>query len=219
MIKGLIFDLDGVITETASLHYKAWKNEVAKIGLNYTEEQNSSLKGLNRIDTLNAILKLFNVSLSEQEIVTMANNKNEYYKKLLETDIDQKDILVNIKEFLNTAKEKGLKLAIASSSYNAPLILRKIGLFDYFDFIVDPATVSKGKPNPEIFLKAAQGLNLKPEETIGFEDAIAGVQGLKDANIHTVAITHNEKENWSIADKIVSSTAELNLEELLELFN
>ncbi|MGZ9413459.1 beta-phosphoglucomutase [Mycoplasma sp. 5370] len=219
MIKGLIFDLDGVITETASLHYKAWKNEVAKIGLNYTEEQNSSLKGLNRIDTLNAILKLFNVSLSEQEIVTMANNKNEYYKKLLETDIDQKDILVNIKEFLNTAKEKGLKLAVASSSYNAPLILRKIGLFDYFDFIVDPATVSKGKPNPEIFLKAAQGLNLKPEETIGFEDAIAGVQGLKDANIHTVAITHNEKENWSIADKIVSSTAELNLEELLELFN
>ncbi|MGZ9432503.1 beta-phosphoglucomutase [Mycoplasma sp. 480] len=219
MIKGLIFDLDGVITETASLHYKAWKNEVAKIGLNYTEEQNSSLKGLNRIDTLNAILKLFNVSLSEQEIVTIANNKNEYYKKLLETDIDQKDILVNIKEFLNAAKEKGLKLAIASSSYNAPLILRKIGLFDYFDFIVDPATVSKGKPDPEIFIKAAQGINLKPEETIGFEDAIAGVQGLKDANIHTVAITHNEKENWSIADKIVSSTAELNLEELLKLFN
>ncbi|UWD34016.1 beta-phosphoglucomutase [Mesomycoplasma molare] len=219
MIKGLVFDLDGVITETASLHYKSWKKEVAKIGLDFTEEQNSALKGLNRIDTLKAILKLFNVNLSEEKILEMADNKNKYYKSLLETDIDSKDILPNIKEFLDHAKKHNLKLAIASSSFNAPLILKKIGLYDYFDFIVDPATVKKGKPNPEIFLKATEGLKLKPEEVIGFEDAIAGVKGLKEANIKTVAITHNEKENWEIADLILTSTKELKLKKLLDLFN
>ncbi|MBN3535105.1 beta-phosphoglucomutase [Mycoplasma procyoni] len=215
MIKGLVFDLDGVITETASLHYKAWRNEVAKLGLNYTEEQNSSLKGLNRIDTLKAILKLFNKSLSEQEIVEIATEKNNNYKKLLETDIDEKDILPNIKNFLDQAKAKGLKLAIASSSFNAPLILKKINLFSYFDFIVDPGTIKNGKPDPEIFLAAVKGLGLQPQECIGFEDAIAGVKGLKDAKIKTVAITHGEKENWEIADVVLKSTAELDLEKLL----
>ncbi|WGI36754.1 beta-phosphoglucomutase [Mesomycoplasma lagogenitalium] len=219
MIKGLIFDLDGVITETATLHYQAWKQEVKKINLDYSEKQNSSLKGLNRIDTLKAILKIFNVNLDESEILKMANSKNEIYKKLLETEISEKNILPNIKEFLINAKQKNLKLAIASSSYNAPLILKKINLYHFFDFIVDPSTINNGKPDPEIFLKAAKELNLKPEQTIGFEDAIAGVKGLKAAKINAVAITHKENENWAIADLVYESTSDLDLDFILKHFS
>lgn len=219
MIKGLIFDLDGVITETARLHYLAWKTEVAKIGIDYNSKENDGLKGLSRIETLKAILKNHHMHLDEEEILKMANSKNQLYLKKLENQLSKKDILPKIEELLKDAKAANLKMAIASSSFNASLILEKIGLKKYFDFIVDPQILKKGKPHPEIFIRAAEGLQLQLNEVIGFEDAIAGIEALKSANIRSVAITHNSLEDFSQANLVYQSTNDLNLENILNFFN
>lgn len=219
MLKGLVFDLDGVITETASLHYKAWAAEVKKeLNINFTEEENVKLKGLPRIDTLLGILKMHNMEgkVAHDKIVAMADHKNEVYKKMLETDITSNDVLPGIKKLLDDAKNIGIKLAVASSSYNAPLILKKLNLFEYFDFIVYPGDIAKGKPAPDIFLAACEGINIKPEEALGFEDAVPGVAGLRDANIKTVAITHGDEADWSKADVVLRSTSEINLDKLIK---
>ncbi|UVD81909.1 beta-phosphoglucomutase [Mycoplasma iguanae] len=218
MIKGLIFDLDGVITETATLHFLAWKEIVKEININFTEEENSKLKGLSRIDTLKAILKLHKKQISEQKIVFLADKKNEFYKELLNSQLSEKDILPGIVPFLNDAKKHNLKMIIASSSFNAQKILEKIKLNSYFDGIVDPSTIKNGKPAPDIFLAAAKLANLKPEQCIGFEDALAGVEGLKAANIFTIALTHNSLEDYSKADLVFKSTNDLNLEKILSIF-
>jgi beta-phosphoglucomutase len=191
IIKGLVFDLDGVITETTQLHYLAWKMEVKKIGIEFNERENSTLKGLSRIDTLKAILKMKGLGnkYSESEMNAMASTKNDFYKELLKKEVSEKNILPNIKNFLNSAKKAGLKMSIASSSFNAPKILDKVKLRNYFDFIVNPGDLKNGKPNPEIYLRACKGMGLKPSEVIGFEDAIAGIHGLNRANIKSVAIT------------------------------
>jgi beta-phosphoglucomutase len=129
---------------------------------------------------------------SKKEILKMANNKNKEYQKLIKNKLNKNHILPGIKKILNEAKKNNLKMAIASSSFNAILILKKINLIDYFDYIVDPSSIKKGKPEPDIFLKACKGINIKPSEALGFEDSISGIIGLKKAKIKTIAITHNE---------------------------
>ncbi|WP_322961996.1 beta-phosphoglucomutase [Mycoplasmopsis cynos] len=221
MFKGFIFDLDGVITDTAKLHFKAWQKTVKELGIDYSEEENEKLRGLPRIDTLKAILdmKKSSLSLSENELVEIANQKNELYKELLKAEIDEKSILPGILEFLNKAKKHNIKLAIASSSYNAPMILKKLGIFEMFDYIVNPKDVTNGKPAPDIFIKAVQGINLKPCECIGFEDAPAGIKGIADAKIKSVAITHNSNEDFSNADLVLKSTSELDFNKILKMFD
>lgn len=217
-IKGLVFDLDGVITETASLHYRAWAQEVKKeLNIDFTEEENVKLKGMPRIDTLLAILKMHNMEnqISFEKIKQMANHKNDVYKKMLETDISEHDVLPGIKKLLDDAKEKNIKLAVASSSYNAPFILKKLNLFEYFDFIVNPDNVVHGKPAPDIFLAACEGINVAPNEALGFEDAVPGIAGLADAKIKSVAITHGDNADWSRADIVLQSTNELDLNKLI----
>ncbi|MDZ7293563.1 beta-phosphoglucomutase [Mycoplasmopsis pulmonis] len=219
MIKAIIFDLDGVIVETASLHFLAWKHEVAKLGINFTKEQNTSLKGLNRIDTLKAILKLHNYKLSDEKIEEIAQSKNQYYQRLLDQELNSSTILPNIKNFLDQAKKNNLKLALASSSHNAKFILKKVELLSYFDFIVNPSEIKNGKPNPEIFLKALEGLNLKASEAIGIEDALAGIYGLRQAKIFAIAISNGENENWSEANLVLNTTKELDLDKILKSFS
>ena len=219
MIKAFVFDMDGVITETASLHYKAWRDEVKLLGVNFTEQENLSLKGLPRYDTLRAILKMHGKldEVTEADIIRMGDHKNEEYKKMLNTGLSKENILPGIEKFINDAREKGITIVIASSSLNAPLILEKTNLINLMDIIVDPTSVANGKPAPDIYLKGCELAGVQPHEAIGFEDAISGVRGLKKAGIKTVAITWGDKEDWEIADLIVESTKELTLEKVLKI--
>ncbi len=219
MIKAFVFDLDGVIAETAKLHYKAWKEEVKKIGINFTKEENATLKGLPRVATLRAILKIHNMTdkVSEEKIQEMSVVKNNRYLELLKTDLRQEDILPGIKSLLHEAKANGIKMVIASSSINAPRILKELKIIDFFEAIVDPTKIVNGKPSPDIYLKACELINVAPSEAIGFEDAMPGVVGLKDAKIKTVAITWKDKGAWDMADLVVESTKELDFHKVMNI--
>ncbi|WP_426461372.1 beta-phosphoglucomutase [Mycoplasma hafezii] len=218
MIKGFIFDLDGVITDTANLHFKAWKNKVAELGIDYSVEENEKLRGLPRRATLEAILamKAPDLHLTDEQINKLCTEKNDAYIKLLQEEINEGSLLPGIKRLLMEAKDEGIKLAIASSSYNAPMILEKLGIRELFDYIVYPGDIQKGKPAPDIFLKAAEGLGLPVDECVAFEDAIAGVLGIKSANMRAVAITNGSKEDYSDADLIYHSTEDLDLMEIMK---
>ena len=218
-IKAFVFDLDGVIINTAVIHYRAWQNELQKYGINFTKKENEGLKGLPRLATLKAILKLKNKLdyFSKNELLVISNAKNLFYKKLIANEISKKDILPGIKRFLQLAKQNNLKLAIASSSHNAPSILKKLDLFDVFDYIVDPKTIKNGKPAPDIFIKACKKVGVSVNEAIGFEDAIEGVKGLLAANIKTVAITWGVKANWDGVALKITNTSELDFDKIIAL--
>lgn len=189
---GLIFDLDGVITDTAVFHYQAWKQLGAGIGVEIDEAFNEQLKGVSRIDSLKRILAYGNKedAFTQEEIDKMLQEKNEHYLELLE-QLTPNDILPGVVKLLDGAKANNFKISLASASMNAPMILEKLGIAHYFDAIVDPATLTNGKPDPEIFVKAAEMINVPIGEAIGFEDAQTGVDGLKEAGIFTVGLSEN----------------------------
>lgn len=216
-LKALVFDLDGVITDSAELHYQAWKRLAEELDLNFDREQNEALKGVSRIGSFEIILrnngKLDFYSLEEKEI--LANRKNEYYKELVER-LTEKDILPGIYQLLKDARKQGLKTAIASVSRNAPRVLERIGLRDYFDTIADAAKVKNSKPDPEIFLTCAKQLGVDPIECIGLEDSQAGIEAILSAGMYAVGI--NVTVTGSKPDLPLSSTSELSLELLLRSF-
>lgn len=219
MLKGILFDLDGVITDTAKLHYLAWKEIVSELGIDYTAEENEGLRGLPRKDTLLAILKLKNIPLPSSEVIDdLCHRKNELYKVYLSEKLQSDSILPGISEFIDEAIKNNVKLAIASSSYNAPVILKKLGIYDKFNFIVNPADVKNGKPAPDIFLAAAKGLNLQPSECIGIEDSVGGLDSIVSANIFAVAITNNSNEDFSKANIQLSFTNMLNFNNIKTKF-
>ncbi|WP_322958283.1 beta-phosphoglucomutase [Mycoplasmopsis felis] len=221
MIKGFVFDLDGVITDTAVLHYKSWKEVAKKLGIDYTEADNEKLRGIPRLETLKEIIKLKKpeLKLSTEELLNICEIKNNLYKELLNTEINKDSVLPNIKNFLLNAKSYNIKLSIASSSFNAPNILKKLELFELFDYIVYPGDIKNGKPAPDIFIAGANGIGLKTSECIGFEDAIAGIQGIKDAQMLAIAITNGSNEDFSKADLILNSTSDLDFDFIINKFN
>ena len=216
--KALVFDLDGVITDTAELHYLAWKKLAEELGMYFDKEQNEALKGVSRIGSLEIILannqKLDAYSYEEKE--TLANRKNEYYKDLVET-LTEKDILPSIQQLLIDARAKGIKTAVASVSKNAPRVLERIGLTSYFDTVADAAKVKNSKPDPEIFLTCASQLGIDPVECIGLEDAQAGIEGILSAGMYAVGI--NVTVTGRSPDLMLGSTAELSLSLLEEKFS
>lgn len=214
MRNGFVFDLDGVITDTAKFHYLAWKSLANDLGITIDESFNESLKGISRMDSLEKIL-LYGAkekAYSEKEKKRLAAKKNEQYVKLL-ANLSPADLLPGVSDFLITAKEKEIPCAVASASKNAPMILKKLGVTKYFAHIVDPATLIKGKPDPEIFLKAAASIHVKPEHAVGFEDAKAGIAGIKAAGMYAVGI--KTTEDLTEADEVVTSLSDLDLVELL----
>ena len=213
-MKALVFDLDGVITDSAELHYQAWKRLSEELGLYFDREQNEALKGVSRIGSFEIILRNNNKldAYTEEEKETLANRKNEYYKELVET-LTEKDILPGIQQLLIDARAMGLKTAIASVSRNAPRVLEKIGLSDYFDTIADAAKVKRSKPDPEIFLTCAEQLGVDPVDCIGLEDSQAGIEAILSAGMYAVGI--NVTITGSSPDLILSSTSELSLELLV----
>lgn len=214
MKKGFVFDLDGVITDTAKFHYIAWKNLAAKIGITIDPVFNEQLKGISRMDSLDRILVHGGKEneYTQEQKEKMAAKKNDEYVHLLQ-DLTEADLLPGVATFLNEAKAKGVPCSIASASKNAPYILKKLGVSDHFVGIVDPNTLKKSKPDPEIFVRAAEILNIKPEEAIGFEDAQAGVEGIKKAGMYAVGVVTTEP--LTEADITVNRLDELSIEELL----
>ncbi|OTN75027.1 beta-phosphoglucomutase [Enterococcus sp. 8G7_MSG3316] len=214
MKKGFVFDLDGVITDTAKYHYIAWKELAAEIGIDIDLKFNEQLKGISRMDSLERILSLGNKNdaYTEIEKEALATKKNTQYVQLLQS-LTPDDLLPGVKEFLDQAKEKNIPCGIASASKNAPFILDKLGVMSDFDAIVDPATLKKGKPDPEIFVQAALALGIDPAEAIGFEDAQAGIDGIKAAGMYAVGVYSGEELHG--ADIIVEKLTELNIDELL----
>ncbi|AYW49347.1 beta-phosphoglucomutase [Tetragenococcus halophilus] len=215
MKKGFVFDLDGVITDTAKLHYIAWKDLAAALDIEIDLAFNEQLKGVSRMESLDKILayggKKDDFSIAQKE--TLAEEKNKHYVELLQ-DLGPQDLLPGFKEFLDAAKEKQVPCVIASASKNAPFILKKLEVFDAFDAIVDPDELIKGKPDPEIFVRAANTIHIAPEEAVGFEDAQAGVEGIKACGM--IAVGVETTEPLYQADLRVKQLSELTVDELLE---
>lgn len=214
MRKGFIFDLDGVITDTAKYHYLAWKDLAESIGITIDLTFNEQLKGISRMDSLDRILvyggKADDFSPAEKE--QMAKQKNDHYVELL-ASLTPNDLLPGVKEFMAQAKAKGIPCALASASKNAPVILEKLGVLADFHYIVDPDSLANGKPDPEIFLKAAEVLNISPQEAVGFEDAQAGIDAINAAGMYAVGVI--EEGPLTGADQLVHRLDELDIDELL----
>jgi len=172
-VKGVIFDLDGVLVDTAVFHFQAWKRLAHELGFDFTEIENEQLKGVSRIASLEKILNWAGVDASESEKIEMAERKNRWYLDLVE-QMKADEILPGSLELLHWLKKNGYQVALGSASKNAPLILEKTGMISFFDVLVDGNSVSLSKPNPEVFLKAARDLKLLPEVCLVFEDAQAG---------------------------------------------
>lgn len=207
-IQGVIFDLDGVITDTAHLHFLAWKALGDSLGVEITLELNEGLKGLGRQETLTLILKEAGLydKYTEAERQALADRKNRAYVASLES-LGPQDLLPGIGDCLKDLKKRGIKIGLASSSQNASLIIKKLGLEPYFEAMVDPRSLSKGKPDPEIYLKAAAALGLSPAKCAGVEDARAGIEAIRAAGMTAIALGQSLEQ--VPADYHLSSTRDL----------
>lgn len=187
-IKGLIFDLDGVIVFTDRYHYQAWKKIADRLGIYFDEEMNHRLRGVSRMESLEIILENYcEKPFTAAEKERLAEEKNTYYCELLKT-MQPHDVVPEIRETLEELRKKGYRLAVGSSSKNARMILKQVDLIDAFDVISDGTNISRSKPDPEVFLKAAQYLGLQPEECAVIEDARAGIDAAKAGKMLAVGI-------------------------------
>ncbi len=185
--KAFIFDLDGVIVDTAKYHFLAWQKLAQELGIEFTPEHNEELKGVSRIRSLDIILELGGIKASQEDKNKWLIKKNEDYLSYL-VDIDESEILPGVLPVLHYLKDKKQLIALGSASKNARPILEKTGILPLFDAIVDGNDVSNAKPDPEVFLRAAQLLNTSNEDAIVFEDSVAGIQAANIANMTSVGI-------------------------------
>jgi len=214
MIKACIFDLDGVIVDTAVYHYKAWKRLAAEMGFDFTEHDNERLKGVSRMRSLEIILEIGNVTKTEAEKEELADRKNRWYVDMI-NQMQPNEILPGAREFVQACRNVGIKTALGSASKNSMTILNKIGMTDLFDAIIDGNKVSKAKPDPEVFLKGAAELGVQPADCVVFEDAIAGIQAAKNAGMKAVGI--GEQETLKEADVVVKGLSEITLDDVKRL--
>lgn len=215
-IKGFIFDMDGVITETSENHYMAWKMLASSIGIYIDRSLNEALKGISRMASLEVILKHGGREndFTESEKLMLATTKNNNYVKMIEK-FDESNVLEGMLEFFLELRSRGIKIAVASASKSAGKLLELMKLNSLVDYIVDPSTVP-GKPAPDIFLKAAEGIGLKPIECIGVEDAIAGITSIKSAGMFAVGI--GDLDKLSEADIVYKKPKDMDLEAILKLY-
>lgn len=185
--KACLFDLDGVIVDTAKYHYLAWRGLANKLGFDFTENDNERLKGVSRMASLDILLEIGNVSLNEEQKLVYAEEKNKQYVAYIEK-MNPDEILPGVLVFLDQLKKAGIKTAIGSASKNAPTILNRLKLNSYFDAIIDGNKVSKAKPDPEVFLKGAAELGVSPDECVVFEDAVSGVEAALNGGMKCIGI-------------------------------
>ncbi len=214
--KAFIFDLDGVIVDTAKYHFLAWKKLANSIGVDFTEHQNEQLKGVSRVKSLEKILGWGNKSISEDEFMELMALKNDDYLMYI-NKMDENEILPDVTKILDYLKENNQHIALGSASKNARMILKKVNILDKFEVIVDGNDVSKAKPNPEVFLNAAKQLNCEPNNCIVFEDSLAGVKAANIASMISIGI--GDKETLKEADYVFKDFTEISKDFLNELIN
>lgn len=205
---GAIFDLDGVLVDTAKYHFLAWKKLADQLDIPFTEEDNERLKGVSRIKSLDILLSLGNKSYSEDERNKFMEQKNKEYVRYI-SQMDEREILPGVIELLNQLKDRKLKIALGSASKNSGLILKNTKLQDYFDVIVDGNDVLKAKPDPEVFLLGAKRIGIPASQCIVFEDAYAGIEAAKKAGM--LAIGVGNRKSLPHADVLVETLENLDL--------
>ena len=212
-IKGFIFDLDGVLTNTAEYHYRGWKRLADEEGIPFTREDNELLRGIPRRESLMLILK--ERMYPEERILEMMERKNNYYLEFIR-EVSPKDLLPGARELLEEIHNAGLKSALGSASKNAPDVVRRLGIENLLDAISDGNSVARQKPAPDLFLHAARQLNLKPEECVVVEDAAAGIEAARAGGFHTVGL--GPRERVGQADVVFPSLEGVHLDTLLSAF-
>ncbi|MGB7396112.1 MAG: beta-phosphoglucomutase [Pricia sp.] len=204
-----IFDLDGVIVDTAKYHYLAWKKLANELGFEFTEKQNELFKGVSRKRCLEILLDIGNVDATQKQFDQWMVEKNEDYLSYIE-DMDESEILPDIHKVLDYLKDRNVPMALGSASKNAKPILEKVKLLTYFDVVVDGTDVAKAKPDPEVFLIAAEKMGVRPEDCIVFEDAVAGIEAANNAGMTSIGI--GDAQNLPQADHIFKDFTEISLE-------
>jgi len=186
-IKACIFDLDGVVVDTAKYHYLAWKRLASELGFEFYEKDNERLKGISRLDSLNILLEIGGVALSANEKERLAAQKNQWYLEYIDK-MKPDEILPGVRDFIEELRENGIKVGLGSASKNARLILNQLGIIHLFQTIADGTRVSRAKPDPEIFLLAAKDLSVIPSQSVVFEDAEAGIEAAVRGGFKSVGI-------------------------------
>lgn len=211
MFKGVLFDLDGVLTDTAEYHYQAWQRLGKEIGITIDRMFNEELKGISREDSLTLLLAHGGKTndFTSEQFAELAKRKNEYYVELIQ-QVGPKEVYPGILNLLKGLKKQGIKISLASASKNGPFLLEKMALMPYFDGIADPSAVAKGKPDPEIFQLAAEQVGLTAADCIGIEDAKAGIQAILASGALPIGVGRSEELGTDSV--LVSSTEELTLD-------
>ena len=210
MIKGFIFDLDGVLTDTAEYHYRGWKRLATEFGLPFTREENEALRGIPRRESLLLLLK--ERQFSEEQIVEMMERKNRYYLDFIK-EITPRDLLPGARELLGEIRAAGLKSALGSASKNAPEVVQRLGIDNLLDAITHGGSVERQKPAPDLFLHAAEQLGLSPSECVVVEDAAAGIEAARAGGFRSIGL--GPRERVGLADMVLPGLKDVHLTDLL----
>ncbi len=213
MIKACIFDLDGVIVDTAKYHFIAWRRLANYLGFDFTEEENEKLKGVSRMDSLSLILKWGGIEKTQAEKEELADLKNGWYREYI-LRMDSSEILEGVLPFLDNLEEEGIRMAVGSSSKNAGTILDQIGLTHRFEAIIDGNKITRSKPDPQVFELGAEAMQLQPNECIVFEDAEAGVDAALAGGFLAVGV--GQEENLGHAHFVTPNFVGLRFQDILE---
>ncbi|MGG3509147.1 beta-phosphoglucomutase [Paenibacillus lautus] len=213
-ISACLFDLDGVLVDTAKYHYIAWKRLAGELGFEFTEQDNERLKGVSRMASLDILLEVGGVKLDEGAKLALAEKKNAWYVEYI-SNMDESEILPGALEFIHALKERGIKVALGSASKNAMLILNNTGLTPYFDAIIDGTKTAQAKPDPEVFTMGAHELGARPDACVVFEDAEAGIEAATRAGMRSVGI--GSPETLGRANIVLPSLEGFTVDRLQEL--
>ena len=216
LMNACIFDLDGVIVDTAKYHFIAWQSLAHNLGIEFTEEDNESLKGVGRMESLDFILKLGGLEKPKEELEKLAFAKNEHYKSLI-TDMNKSELLPGVEDFLIQLKENNIKISLGSSSKNAGNIIKLCEIEYLFDAIVDGRHLTKSKPDPQVFLLGSEALNIPPSQIVVFEDAVSGVQAANTGGFYSVGV--GDPKILNEADYNIQGFEKLSVQEIKAAYN
>ncbi|WP_221408657.1 beta-phosphoglucomutase [Chryseolinea serpens] len=214
LTKACIFDLDGVIVDTAHYHFLAWKRLADELGIRFTVEDNERLKGVSRMQSMDILLSLGNVSLSQHDKETLANKKNTWFVDYVERMMPE-EIYPGVKALLEQLRKQGVKTGLASSSKNARTVIQRLHIESYFDVVVDGTMIVHSKPDPEIFLLAASRLGVDSKDCVVFEDAEAGVEAALAAGMKCVGV--GSPAQLGKAQRVIEKTGQFKPAELEQL--
>jgi len=216
MIKACLFDMDGVIVDTAGYHFKAWARLADSLSIPFTEQENEQLKGVSRVDSLERILAWGHLHLNNEKKIQLMELKNKWYLEYVEK-VDANEMLPGAHDFLKELKQHNIKIGLGSSSKNSMMILGKLGILPLFDCVIDGTKVLMSKPNPEVFLSGAKELGIYPSEIIVFEDALSGVKAAVDGGFRCVGI--GDPSILVKAHSVVPSLANYTVSKMLSDFS